>query len=290
MFTDFNIINTFLVIVEERSFSRASKALGISQPAVTLQMKKLEEIVGATLILRKKNGILLTKEGEKFKELCQKFEITLQVFSEEASNIKNAKSKLVVATTPIIHECIIPLILDDISSTFDLGVDVRVKNEEDILKYIEDRRCDLAIVNDKYFGKDIIYKHFNDYNFVLVSNQPVAKKLAIKDLYKLNFIKDASKTYFDALFSGYSIRYSDLNATYTLDSTLAVINALIYNSNQQYFAFLPEFIAKRYIKDSTLFEAKIENIKLKRTLFVVSLKENEDKLNKFITIKEPEFM
>ncbi len=63
MVSDFNKIYTFMAIVKERSFSKASKVLGISQPAVTLQIKKLEEILQATLIMRKKNGIILTKEG-----------------------------------------------------------------------------------------------------------------------------------------------------------------------------------------------------------------------------------
>lgn len=66
MINEFNKIYTFMAIVKERSFSKASQILGISQPAVTLQIKKLEEMLGATLIMRKKNGIILTKEGEKF--------------------------------------------------------------------------------------------------------------------------------------------------------------------------------------------------------------------------------
>ncbi|WP_168236734.1 helix-turn-helix domain-containing protein, partial [Campylobacter fetus] len=39
MVSDFNKIYTFMAIVKERSFSKASKVLGISQPAVTLQIK-----------------------------------------------------------------------------------------------------------------------------------------------------------------------------------------------------------------------------------------------------------
>jgi len=55
---DFSKFYTFMEIVKERSFSKASRALGISQPAVTLQIKKLEEMLQTTLIMRKKNGIV----------------------------------------------------------------------------------------------------------------------------------------------------------------------------------------------------------------------------------------
>ena len=43
MLRDFTKIDTFLVVVKEKSFSKASKKLGISQPAVTQQIKLLEE-------------------------------------------------------------------------------------------------------------------------------------------------------------------------------------------------------------------------------------------------------
>ena len=43
MLKDFSKIETFLTVVREKSFSKASKKLGISQPAVTQQIKLLED-------------------------------------------------------------------------------------------------------------------------------------------------------------------------------------------------------------------------------------------------------
>nr|MBP3724022.1 LysR family transcriptional regulator [Campylobacter sp.] len=83
MLYDINKIYTFLAIVKERSFSKASKVLGISQPAVTLQIKRLEDALQTTLIIRKKNGILLTKDGEKFYQLCLKLDDTVSKFIKE---------------------------------------------------------------------------------------------------------------------------------------------------------------------------------------------------------------
>lgn len=56
MFKDFGKVETFLTVVRERSFSKASKKLGISQPAVTQQIKYLEDYLSIQIVDRKKTG------------------------------------------------------------------------------------------------------------------------------------------------------------------------------------------------------------------------------------------
>jgi DNA-binding transcriptional LysR family regulator len=60
MLSDFTKLNTFLTVVKEKSFSRASAKLGISQPAVTQQMRYIEDYLDTRVLDRKKNGIRLT--------------------------------------------------------------------------------------------------------------------------------------------------------------------------------------------------------------------------------------
>ena len=54
MLKDFVKLETFLTVARERSFSRASAKLGISQPAVTQQIKYIEKYLDAKIIERKK--------------------------------------------------------------------------------------------------------------------------------------------------------------------------------------------------------------------------------------------
>jgi DNA-binding transcriptional LysR family regulator len=51
---DFTKLETFLVVVKEKSFSKASAKLGISQPAVTQQIKFIEEYLDSRVVERKK--------------------------------------------------------------------------------------------------------------------------------------------------------------------------------------------------------------------------------------------
>src|SRR5215210_7842630 len=54
----------FLAVAEERSVSRASKRLLVSQPAVSKQLKQLERAVGAPLFDRTPRGVRPTQAGE----------------------------------------------------------------------------------------------------------------------------------------------------------------------------------------------------------------------------------
>lgn len=56
----------FLEIAHTSNLSRASERLGISQPSLSLSLKKLEQTVGAKLFIRLKTGVILTPAGKQF--------------------------------------------------------------------------------------------------------------------------------------------------------------------------------------------------------------------------------
>ncbi len=60
------LLDTFVCVIENGSFSKAAKKLYISAPAVQKQINSLEEKIGVQLFYRKKNGIQLTRAGDFF--------------------------------------------------------------------------------------------------------------------------------------------------------------------------------------------------------------------------------
>lgn len=61
---DMDLLRTFVTLVDLGGFTRAGEALGRSQPAISLQMKRLEEMVGAALLRRDAREVGLTADGE----------------------------------------------------------------------------------------------------------------------------------------------------------------------------------------------------------------------------------
>jgi DNA-binding transcriptional LysR family regulator len=59
-----DVLRTFLAVIDLGSFTKAGQLLGRTQPAISLQIRKLEELVGKTLMDTSGRNIALTREGE----------------------------------------------------------------------------------------------------------------------------------------------------------------------------------------------------------------------------------
>ena len=64
---DITLLRTFLVLSETRNFTQAADRIHRSQSAVSMQIVKLEELLGCTLFERDKRNVHLTPEGEKLR-------------------------------------------------------------------------------------------------------------------------------------------------------------------------------------------------------------------------------
>ena len=61
---DWNLLRTFMVVVEQQSITKAADYLGLKQPTVSAALKRLEDVTGHRLITRKPNQFKVTRVGE----------------------------------------------------------------------------------------------------------------------------------------------------------------------------------------------------------------------------------
>ena len=89
---DFELYRIFVAVAEEKNITKASEKLNISQPAITKQIKNLENQLGYKLLERKSKGVELTLEGkalyEKLKNPIEELSrIDIEVGREKFINI-----------------------------------------------------------------------------------------------------------------------------------------------------------------------------------------------------------
>ncbi|MBC77180.1 MAG: LysR family transcriptional regulator [Halobacteriovoraceae bacterium] len=84
-------VKYFIAVSETLNITRASEIIGISQPALSYAIKRLENELGGQLLIRLKNGIQLTKLGEEFKVRSRR----LIYEWEQAQNLANPETGLV---------------------------------------------------------------------------------------------------------------------------------------------------------------------------------------------------
>src|SRR5947207_8059354 len=59
-----DLLRTLVTVVELRSFTKAAKGLGVTQPAVSAQIKRLQHLLGYDLLDKRTPGVSLTPRGE----------------------------------------------------------------------------------------------------------------------------------------------------------------------------------------------------------------------------------
>lgn len=111
-------IKYFIAVSETLNMTRASQIVGISQPALSYSIKRLESELGGELLIRLKNGIQLTKLGEEFKLRSRR----LLYEWKQAQNLASPESGLIEGSYTIaIHasvalytlECFMPKLQEE---------------------------------------------------------------------------------------------------------------------------------------------------------------------------------
>lgn len=69
---DLNLLKTFTVIAETGSLSRSARRIGLTQAAVSLQVKRLEHLLNQQLLERTGRGVTLTRNGSRLLEHAER--------------------------------------------------------------------------------------------------------------------------------------------------------------------------------------------------------------------------
>ena len=281
MLSDFTKIHTFLTVVKERSFSKASAKLGISQPAVTQQMKFIEEYLDVRIIDRRKNGIRLTKEGDELLVIAQKIEKTVNAAEKDILKIINKDITFIFGASNVIGHYILPTFLNEIKEKIDNDVSINVDMSQVIVEQLKDKKIDMALIESPIFEDGIIYREWIEDEIVIFSNQKLPRKLKDSDLKSYKWICREAESHTRKLFKETleHIEFSDcdaFNIKSVASSPTTIIQTVLHSSKETEptVSIVSKYAIEDLVKQGTLFEAKLP-IKMKRKLYIAYLKERK---------------
>lgn len=275
MLKDFTKLETFLVVVREKSFSKASAKLGISQPAVTQQIKYIEDYLDSKIIERRKNGIKLTKEGEDFYKIVIRLSKSIQQAEKDILKIINKEFTFKLGSTFTIGHYILPQNLDKLKSIIKNDVFITIDKPDRIKNLLIDRQIDLAITDIHIDEYGIISREWFDDELVIFSNQPIPPILSKDDLFRFNWIcreeESPTRQLVSEAFDEMNIDCSSFNIKGIVDnSTLAKESILQQNKNQVIptVSMISRTAIQKDIKQKRLFEARLQDKMISRKLYV----------------------
>jgi LysR family transcriptional regulator, transcriptional activator of the cysJI operon len=140
-------LRTFVEVVERGSFSEAARAMGLSQPAVTMQIQGLEADLGATLLERRYRRVDLTEAGRALMPTARKVLAELEgarTAIERLSDTVGGHLDLAVSTTP--GQYILPRLLGSFLSAYpEVSVSLRVYDSADVVARVESGEAHLGM-------------------------------------------------------------------------------------------------------------------------------------------------
>jgi len=282
MLKDFAKLQTFLMVIKEKSFSKASAKLGISQPAVTQQIKFIEDYLDTKIVDRKKNGILLTKEGEDLYRITQKLEKAIANSEKELLKIINKEFTFVMGSSYSIGNYILPNHLQKIKDLIGNDVFMNVALSAEIIDNLENKKIDVALIESPIFRDGIIYREWVEDELVLFSNQPLPKYVKAEDLLEFNWIcrdeESHTRKLYSEIFEEIGVHCSNFNVFAVLNSPTAIKESIINsdnNSEKPLVSIISRHVIQKDIENGTLFEARLKNHKIIRNFYIAYLKERK---------------
>ena len=168
---DLRQLNSFLTIAKRGSFSRASEALFIAQPALSRQIRLLEEALDAELFVRHGRGVLLTTAGEVLYERAKGLlKDTEQLQADVAAVSGTVTGQVKLGLLPTISNELATMIVKQFRTLYPrVNLAVRSAMSGTLQQMVSQQKLDLVITYDQSKHKNLRHTPLIDERFFLIA-------------------------------------------------------------------------------------------------------------------------
>jgi len=150
-------LQVFHTVARVMSFTTAAEILHMTQPAVTFQIKQLEDAFNTRLFDRTHNKITLTEAGRVVYDYAEQI---LESYAKMANDVKDLTGDitgaLVIGASTTIAEYLLPRLLGVFKKQFpDVTLRLQVGNTDAIVSMVENNLLDLGIVEAPVYNKNL---------------------------------------------------------------------------------------------------------------------------------------
>lgn len=141
---DLETIQAFVAIADLGSFTRAAEALGTTQSTISLKLKRLEQRLNRTLILRSPRHVSLSPDGAAFIENARQLLIQ---HDKTLAALTGARRRLIVGISDHVAGPELPRLIARMNNRDpDLVIEIRIGSSEDLLKRFDRREMSTVII------------------------------------------------------------------------------------------------------------------------------------------------
>ena len=263
-------IRVFRAVAHHLNFSRAAEELLLTQPAVTQQIKALEEEFGLPLFDRGGGRISLTAAGKALLPFAERMKaLTDEAQSAVAEACGHQGGELAVGASQTIAQYLLPTMIASFRQAQPkVRVTARSGNSDQMLEALLAREVHLALIEGPEQRKDLHIEPFMQDHMVLVvpaghewaDHQIDLAALAREPLLVREFGSGSRRVVEQALGEA-GLKTKDLRISMELDSTEGLLNAVEAGLG---ITFVSRWAVRNQLALGTLKLAKVRGLKLAR--------------------------
>jgi DNA-binding transcriptional LysR family regulator len=228
-------LKIFHTVARLLNFTKAAEELHMTQPAVTFQIRQLEEQFNTRLFDRTHNKVTLTDVGKQVYSYSDRI---LKLYEEMTRNITemtgDVSGAVTLGASTTIAEYMLPLLIGEFKNKFpEVMINLRESNTEDIVSMVENNDIDLGIVEGSVNNKNLVVEECKmDHLVVIMPNDHMLaseKRLRVEDFISYPFISREHGSGTQEVITNYVEKHGngeDLNICFELSSPEAIKGAV----------------------------------------------------------------
>lgn len=276
-------MEALILLVEERSFSRAAKRMLLTQPALTKNIRNVEDCLGAKVVHRSSAGVSLTPEGKILYDYAQRI---VRLRREAANKIKqlheNTGGDIYMSASTIPATYILPRAMSEFKKNHsDIRVFIKTEDSEEVMNMVLDREVEIGCIGKKPLNRKLIAEPlWNDRLILVVSRQhrwTKKESIDISEMLSEPFVLREKGSATRDVFESYlkenkSISLSQLNVCGELGSSEAIKEAVIAGLG---VSVISVHAVARELASRLLLEIPIDACRIERKFHLIYLKQFE---------------
>ena len=175
-------IRIFLSASKHMSFTRAAEELHISAPAISLQIKEMEDDMGVHLFTRENRKVALTSAGEYFLLYARRVSSTLNEANTMMERFRGTQFRHLKIGMVSTAEYFLPQMLAEFKKDYpNLQVRIEIRNRPQLIELLRDGEIDIALMGRPPKEIDTRVEPFasNPHVFIASPQNPLAGKLNV---------------------------------------------------------------------------------------------------------------
>ncbi|MCX7630282.1 MAG: LysR family transcriptional regulator [Geminicoccaceae bacterium] len=170
MRVEFRQVRVFEAVARHGSITRAARELHLTQPAVSMSVRQLEETLGLTLVERIGRRIVLTPAGQELADHARRMvqaAVDLEAAAEQMRGLDRGVLRLAVVSTA--NYFLAPILAAFRRRHPGIRVVLHVANRDSVLAALEAGETDLAVTGQPPEDADLVAQRFKDNPLVVIA-------------------------------------------------------------------------------------------------------------------------